>query len=218
VSDSVKAFNGIAESYEDWYKQLRGAQVLQSELLGLETLLPASGTGFEVGAGTGIFAQQLTSSDRVVLCLDQSPRMLKRSRAKGLDAVLAAAEWFPLRRGSLDFVFMVTTIEFLNDPVAALRSIGSSLKKESPIVVLAINRDSKWGELYVRLGISGDHIFRHARIYSIGELESMLAEAGFVVSDEVGTLAKGSDEPEEPNLLESGEGAGAVLFRAFRKG
>lgn len=184
----------------------------------METLLPASGTGVEVGAGTGIFTQHLTSSDRVILCLDQSPHMIERARAKGLDAVLTVAELFPFRRGSLDFVFMVTTIEFLNDPVAALMSIRSSLKKRSPIVVLAINKESKWGEHYIRLGLSGDHIFRHARIYSINDLESMLAEAGFTVSDEVGTLTKGPEEPEEePSIAENIEGAGAVFLKAFVK-
>ena len=113
---------------------------------------------------------------------------------------------------------MVATIEFLNGPVASLRSIKSSLKKRSPLVVLAINRESKWGELYVKLGSSGDHVFRHAHIYNINDLESMLAEAGFTVSDEIGTLIKGPEEyEEEPNLAENIEGAGAVLLKAFVK-
>ena len=138
--------------------------------------------------------------------------------AKGLNAVLATAEQLPLRKKSLDFVFTVTIIEFLNDPVSVLRSIGSSLKKESPIVILAINRHSKWGELYIKLGLSGDHIFRYDRLYGVRELKFMMEEAGFAVTNELGTLLKGSEEPEEePMVIGRVEGAGAVLFKAFVK-
>ena len=216
MSDPIKVFDKASATYEDWYRQPKGAQVLQSELRGLEVLLPQAGLGAEIGGGTGIFAEHLTSEERQVICLDLSPGMLERVVQKGLPAVLATAEDCPLKHGSLDFAYMVTVLEFLPDPVGALRSISATLKEDAPLVTLTINRESPWGELYADLAEKGDPIFSHARLYTFEEVRAILAGAGYVPLEAVGTLTASPDEPEEEEIefVPAGPGAGVILIKA----
>ena len=211
----IRAFDEAAESYEDWYGRSKGAQVLLSELRGLKVLLPPSGLGAEIGAGTGIFAEHLTSEEREVVCIDPSPGMLEHAVGKGLPAILGTAESCPLRHGSLDFAYMVTMLEFLLDPVEALRSAGETLKVDAPLVTLTINRESPWGELYADLAKRGNHLFRHAHLYTFEEVYASLMSAGLEPLEAVGTLTAAPDEAEEEiKLVPAGQGAGVILIKA----
>lgn len=218
MSEPIKAFEKAADAYEDWYRQPKGAEVFLSELRGLEELLPASGLGAEIGAGTGIFAEHITSEERLVVCIDPSPGMLRHAARKGLPAILAAAEGCPLKNGSLDFAYMVTVLEFLSDPEEALHIVGEPLKADAPLVTLTINRESPWGELYAELAEKGDIIFRHARLYTFKEVLTFLARAGYEPLEALGTLTSAPDEPEEEvRLVPAGPDAGVVLIKACRK-
>jgi SAM-dependent methyltransferase len=218
LSEVIKAFDEASDTYEDWYRRPKGFQVLLSELRGLEALLPPSGLGAEVGAGTGIFAGRLTSEERRVVCIDPSPGMLKHTVGRGLPAILSTGEECPFKRGSLAFAYMVTALEFMPDPVGALRSVGSALKEEAPLVTLTINRVSPWGELYAEMAEKGDPIFSHARLFSFEEVHDLLMIAGFEPREAVGTLTAAPDETEEENrLVPVGPGVGVILIKARRR-
>lgn len=218
MSEVIKAFDEASENYDDWYGRPKGFQVLQSELRGLEALLPTSGLGAEVGAGTGIFARRLTSGERQVVCIDPSPGMLKHAVGRALPAILSTGEECPFKRGSLAFAYMVTALEFMPDPVGALRSVGSALEEEAPLVTLTINRVSPWGELYADMAKKGDPIFSHARLYSFEEVNDLLIIAGFEPRKAVGTLISPPDEIEDENgLVPVGPGVGVILIKARRK-
>ena len=218
MSESIKAFDRAAASYEDWYRQPMGAYVLSSELRGLEALLPSSGLGAEMGAGTGIFAEHLASEGRPVVCIDPSPGMLEQAARKGLQSILATAEGCPLRPGCLDFAYMVTALEFLPDPIAALRSIGAALKEDAPLVTLTINRQSAWGRLYAKLAEGGDPIFSHARLYTAEEVHAYLRNAGYETLETLGTLTAAPGEVEsETKLVPAGPDAGVILVKARKK-
>ncbi len=213
----MKAFDRVAPTYDHWYEQPKGRQVFEVELKAVEGLLPGSGNGVEVGAGTGVFAERLTSKRRLIICLDPSPAMLDRAASRGLPAILASATSFPFRDECLGFAYMITVLEFLEDPSTALKGVSGALKPGAPIVLLTINRESQWGELYERLGASGDPIFSNARLYNPGEVGSILDKAGLGVSKAFGTLTAG---PESPNAGEGrvpiGPGAGVLLFKAIK--
>lgn len=218
ISEPIKAFDKAADTYEDWYRRPKGAEIFLSELRGLEALLPASGLGAEIGAGTGIFAEHLTSEERWVVCIDPSTGMLEHAARKGLPAILAAAEGCPLKQESLDFAYMVTVLEFLSDPVETLHLVGEALKTNAPLVTLTINRESPWGDLYAEKAEEGDLIFRHARLYTFKEVLTFLADAGYEPLETLGTLTTAPDEPEgEIRLVPAGPDAGVVLTKACRK-
>ncbi len=197
----MKAFDRAAPGYDHWYEQPKGRQVFELELKAVEGLLPGSGIGVDVRAGTGVFAERLTTSEgRLILCLDPSPAKLERVASRGLPVIMASATSFPFRDECLDFAYMITVLEFLEEPSAALKRVLGALKRGAPIVLLTINRESPWGELCERLGASGDPIFSIARLYDPGEVESILDKAGLEGPMAFGTLTAG---PESPN---AGEG------------
>jgi len=219
MSEVIRAFDEAADTYDDWYRRPRGSQVLLSELRGLEALLPSAGLGAEVGAGTGIFAERLASEERRVICIDPSPAMLKHAADRALPTILSTAEEIPLRRGRLDFAYMVTALEFMPDPAAALRSVGTALRAEAPLVTLTINRASPWGRLYAEMAERGDPIFSHARLYYFEEVRALLAGAGFEPLEAVGALTAPPDEFEEViKLVPVGPAAGVVLIKSWKSG
>ena len=214
----IGVFEKSAATYDDWYDKPIGVYAFRSELNGLITLLPPSGVGVDVGAGTGIFAKHLSSEGRTVICLDPSSKMLEKAVERNLMAVLATAEDIPLRHRSVDFAYMVTVIEFLPDPLKALRSIGSVIRPDTPLVIIFINRESAWGELYSKRAEGGDLIFSHSRLYNLVEIRRALKETGYEPMEIVGTLTASPDEPSnEINLAPATPGAGIIMIKARRR-
>lgn len=211
----ISIFEKAASSYDEWYKKPMGVYAFQSELKGLEFLLPHSGLGCDIGAGTGIFAKNLLSEDRTVLCLDPSAMMLKKAKKRNLPSILATTEALPLRSKSLDFAYMITVIEFLHNPLKALLSIGEALKHDAPLIIEFINRDSPWGDMYFKEAERGDPIFSNARLYTLIEIRSILESAGYVVLDQLSALTSPPDKPSKRVKLASvSSNAGIIIVKA----
>ena len=215
MREPVRAFDSVAGSYDDWYMHPQGAQVLRVELAAVSRMLPSGGLGLEVGAGTGVFAQALRSPRREIVCLDPSPEMIKRARGRGLAAVMGAVGNLPFKPESLDFSYMTTVLEFLDDPVKAFSEVRAAAKAGSPLVVLFINSLSEWGRFYTMLGSRGDPVFRHARLRCLGELEGLLGEAGYVVEESLGALTTGPMEPSVgTGLTAPSDACGVIAVKA----
>ena len=215
MSSIIDAFDRSAYRYDDWYDTPKGMQVLKSELEAVNFLIPCRGVGMEMGAGTGIFAERLSTDERVVVCLDPSAGMLGRSRERSLISIIASGHWPPFRLMCIDFVYLVTVLEFLKEPSIALRMIAGLLKPDAPMVVLTINSESKWGSFYERLGRKGNLIFSNSKLYNYEEARAIMEEAGMVVTESFGTVTSGPEDPEAGDeRVEPGPKAGVLLFRA----
>jgi ubiquinone/menaquinone biosynthesis C-methylase UbiE len=216
LRETVKAFDQVAGFYDDWYSHPQGRQVFEAELSALKTLIPDKGLGLEVGAGTGVFAESLTTGGRKVICLDPSGSMLVKAKERKMPAIMGVGEHIPIASGAMDFAYMVTTLEFLEHPVVALRQVSEAMKKASPLTIMFINADSAWGSLYRQIGSKGDPVFRHARLRSFREVNEILVEASYVVLESIGTLTTGPEEPDVGNeLIDPGPGTGVVLVKAL---
>ncbi|HDJ21628.1 MAG TPA: class I SAM-dependent methyltransferase [Candidatus Bathyarchaeota archaeon] len=80
----IEIFENASASYDEWYGKPVGVYAFRSELVGLEALLPHSGLGIDIGAGTGIFAKYLSTDERSIVCLDPSSGMLKEAKKRGI--------------------------------------------------------------------------------------------------------------------------------------
>ncbi len=219
MSDIIEAFDLSAPKYDAWYETPKGRQVLETELKTLDILIPGTGVGMEIGAGTGIFAESLTSDARTIVCMDPSIGMLRRTSEKGLPAVLAQGERPPIRERCLSFAYFVTVLEFVEEPSAVLGGAKGALRNGSPVVVLTINRESPWGTLYERLRDEGNPIFSVARLYDFEEARAFIKAAGLEVTEAFGTLTSGPNEPEAGDeRVMPGSSAGVFLFRAIKDG
>ena len=211
----MKVFDQVADHYDDWYRHPQGRQIFEAEFKALETLIPGSGVGLEVGAGTGAFAESLKGDDRTIVCLDPSGAMLAKARERNIPAIMGVGERIPFTKASFDFAYMVTTLEFLEDPFATLRQIRETTRKAAPLTILFINADSPWGSLYRQIGAGGDPVFRHARLLSLSEVLEMLAETGYELQESVGTLTTGPREVAVgAGLKAPGPETGVILVKA----
>lgn len=174
-----RLFERAAISYDTWYDTPRGQRVERAEraLLGdLLTAFPGGVSLLEIGCGTGRFSAWLASTYRV-LGIDRSPAMLAEMRARHprIHAVLADAHQLPLADAAIDLVLFITTLEFLEDPLAALREAVRVARRGLILVVL-----NCWsaGGLSRRVGTQArGALLGQARDWTLSSLEAVAAEA-----------------------------------------
>jgi len=142
--------------------------------------------------------------------------MLAKARERKMPAIMGVCEYIPVTEGAVGFVYMVTTLEFLEYPVAALKQVRGTTKKDGPLTIMFINADSVWGSLYRQIGAKGDPVFRHARLRSLSEVHEILVKAGYVIQECVGTLTTGPDEIDVGgDIKEPSPETGVILVKAI---
>jgi SAM-dependent methyltransferase len=145
-------FDQAAARYDAWYDTPRGQRVESAEralLSELPAAFPGAGSLLDVGCGTGRFSAWLAPALRV-LGIDRSPGMLTemRTRHPTISAVLGDAQRLPLSDAAIDLVLFVTTVEFLEDPLAALREAVRVARRG--LILIVLNRWSVGGPLTAR--------------------------------------------------------------------
>lgn len=216
----VELFDSVAKSYDEWYAQPAGRVVLRAEARMLDAVLP-EGVGAEVGAGTCVFPP-LLSRGREIVCLEPSLGMLGLGRGRCLHPVAGTAEEPPVRPSSLDFAYMVTVLEFLEDPLKAVQAVRGLLKRGGVLAVLFIERESRWGRLYAELAEKrADPVFAAARFLTLREVLELVERAGLRVKRVLQALDyEPLTVPEtEPPVYEGGScgDCGVALVAAARE-
>ncbi len=171
----------LVQEYEDWYtNQGRRADRLEKTLL--EWLIghfqePIS--ILDVGCGTGHFTRFFKTLGLRAAGLDISPAMLAEARRHGLRvAVQADASHLPFADGAFDLVAMITTIEFLRDPLVALQETSRVARRG--LILGVINRKSWIGREYQQQGVPP---WQSAHFFTPDELIQMLGTIKDSASD-----------------------------------
>jgi ubiquinone/menaquinone biosynthesis C-methylase UbiE len=195
--------------YEAWFKNNRFA--FESELAAVKRILPA-GVGFEVGIGTGIFAREIG------ICMgnDPSMAMLALARKRRILVCNGTGERLPFHDGCFDFMLMVTTICFLDDPNIVLRECRRVVKPNGAVVVGFVNGESPVGKSY-REKSNRSVFFRKATFYTVDQVEKMLVDTGFEIDGTCQTLFGTTDALAAPQTPRDGAGEGSfVVIRGRR--
>jgi SAM-dependent methyltransferase len=128
----------------------------------------------EVGCGTGHFTRWLAERGLHVTGVDTSPAMLAEARRGGSPAcVLGDALALPFATRAFDLTFLITTLEFVSDPLRALAEAARVARHG--VVVGVLNRHSLLG---LRRRASRDGVGQSARFFSPGELARLARQAG----------------------------------------
>jgi ubiquinone/menaquinone biosynthesis C-methylase UbiE len=201
----IEVFSRYSVEYDSWYKTPYGRAVLESEANLLNLLLP-SGVGLDLGSGTGVFAEKL-ALNREIVCLDPTSEMLVLAKSRCQHSVLAVGEHPPLRVGSLDFIYAVTVLEFLENPLEMMVAVKGLLKPNGRLVLLSIEKNSPWGRMYAEIAEKGtDPVISMARLYTLSEVEEYLKTAGYKVYERAFTLDyEPLTTPSKPPRLYIGE-------------
>ena len=93
------------------------------------------------------------------------------------------------------------------------------LKKDGGAIIGIMNRESRWGQLYMKKKAEGHPIYKHAVFYNIEELIKLLAGAGFMVEAYSSTLRLPPvvASPDEAPHVGFIEGAGFVCILARKQ-
>lgn len=203
---SWRLFDRLATRYDEWYE--RNKPMYENELAAVRAL-ELRGRGAEFGVGTGRFAAPIG----VQFGLDPSEEVLRIAVRRGLEVTVGLAEMAPLRSSSLDYVLLVVTLCFVDDPLSVLREASRVVRRGGSVAICIIPRESEWGRYY---SSKDSPFYSHAKFYSLEELEEMLSKTGLEAGSYFSTL---SFKPlEEPRREEPKPGPGGfVCVRAFRR-
>ena len=172
------AFDDIAHTYDEWYQTPLGRFVdkIETDLLFDLFKIAEGDLIIDAGCGTGNFSLKLACKGARVVGVDISLRMLTIAREKaaceGLDVDFVEMDLHRLGfpDDTFDGAVSVTTFEFLMDPNKAFSELMRVLKPGGQLLIGTINRESPWGELYMRQAERPDSIYRHARFMTLEEL------------------------------------------------
>jgi len=203
----TNSFDKHFTEYDTWFDEHRDLYL--AELAAVRGFIPASGSGIEIGAGTGRFAAPLG----IRTGIEPSPCMAQLARQRGVEVVEGRAEDLPFTDGSFDFAIMVTVVCFLDDVTQAFREISRILRLPGTLVIGFIDRESELGRSYNR---EKEHsrFYREATFHSVSELEELLAKAGFSNFTFHQTLLPG--EPTDLSVREGHGSGGFVVVQAHK--
>ena len=132
-----------ARRYEAWYETGFGqrADAVERRLLSRQlAAFGRTGSLLEIGSGTGHFADLWADAGFEAVGLDLDVGRLSYSRRcrNGFPAICGNALSLPFRDGSFDVVAMVTALEFITPPVAALEEAARVARRG--LLIGALNR------------------------------------------------------------------------------
>jgi SAM-dependent methyltransferase len=169
-----------ARRYDDWLHRDSGRLALaieQEALLRVWSPRPCQRV-LEVGCGTGLFTQWFAEQGMQVTGLDPSPSMLDQARRRLPARVTlerGVAEELPYPDNYFDTVALITTLEFVDDPLQSLQEACRVARERVLLGVLNKYSLISWQR---RLALFwSPSIYRHARFFGVLELQRLVSTA-----------------------------------------
>ncbi len=170
----------VARLYESWCRSPQGRAMERSaEKLILTLLDPQPGERvLDIGCGTGNHLLFFHKLGLDITGIDASPYMIHVARERlGSGGTLnrGMAEDLPYDDDEFDLAVLINTLEFLNDPLHALREAGRVAKRR---VFIGVMNSLSWHCLRTKMqALFRDSLFDHVRFYNLWELKSYVQMA-----------------------------------------
>lgn len=169
-----------AELYESWYRSPKGQGVDKLVEESITVLVnPEPGERIlDIGCGDG---NHLLLFNRLGLNgtgLDASPYMIRRARERVGDRSIlkvGRAEDLPFDDNEFEVSALVHTLEFVDDPLKAIREAGRVARRG---VFIGVMNSLSWYCLFTKVrGLFRESFFDHVTFYNLWELRSHAMEA-----------------------------------------
>jgi SAM-dependent methyltransferase len=206
----TEAFDRYSAAYEAWFEEHRA--LYDAEVEAIRALLPHFGSGVEIGVGSGRFSLPFG----ITLGIEPSKKMAEIALSRGIDVIEGVAERLPLPSESFDLALMVTTICFVDDPLAALQEANRILRPGGTLIIGFVDRASALGRLYERKR-EKSRFYKEATFFTTHEIIHLLEETGFHNFAFRQTLFGDSLEQMDTSVKE-GYGEGAFVALRAKKG
>lgn len=165
----------VVAGYEAWYETtgLRADRLEKALLKRLLAGFSRARTLLEVGCGTGHFTRWFGEQGLQAMGLDLSLPMLAEAVHLGsLPCVQGDALAVPFPAGAFDLVALITTLEFVTDPVQVL--VEATRVARHGLILGVLNRQSL---LAWRRERSGEALWQMARFFTPAELVRRVQQA-----------------------------------------
>jgi ubiquinone/menaquinone biosynthesis C-methylase UbiE len=174
-----------AEAYDAWYRTAAGRLTDSLEKAAVFSLIRENpGRALDLSCGTGNYAADLARRGWSVVGVERSMGMLRSAQRKSGASeraprfVLGDAATLPMRPGSIDLVTLVLGLEFMEDPLAALREVRRILRPEGILVLATLAPAGLWN-LWRRLKRRVTRsIWRDAPFLDQAHVRTLLAASG----------------------------------------
>lgn len=189
--------------YEEWFKN--HSSIFESEVNMLKSLLP-SGFGFEIGIGTGLFAEKLN----ILMGNDPSCEMLKLANNRGRLTYNCKGENLPFHNKYFNSILLTTTICFLDNVTETLKEAYRVLKEKGSIIIGFIDKNSVIGQRYYNRR-DNSLFYKDANFYSPQEIIKLLEDRNFKIVDIRQTLFDDIDNIKQVQSSKDGYGEGSFV-------
>jgi SAM-dependent methyltransferase len=152
--------------------------------------LPDGARILDVGCGDGFHLRLLRKYGKPGWRLegvDTNPRAVRAAESAGLPIHEGLVQHLHLSRSSYDLVFLIQTLEHLDNPVLVLNEIRSLLRPGGRLVIVTDNTDTVDFKIFKGRHWGGYHFPRHWYLFNESTLRALAAKVGFEV-DVVETL------------------------------
>ncbi|MBW1669974.1 MAG: class I SAM-dependent methyltransferase [Deltaproteobacteria bacterium] len=181
IPQASKAFDKIAETYDSWYDH---NPLFQCELNALNEVVSVSPLSLEVGVGSGRFSQAMG----IRFGVDPAPGLLALAKSRGVVSIQAMAESLPFQKNSLEQIFFIFSLCFLEDSFKALEEAAGVLKTGGLLIIGFVPKDSNWGNLYEQKKQEGHLLYKYASFFYLEDLLSNIDKAHFRIVGGASTL------------------------------
>ena len=206
----TEVFDKNFKKYEQWFEENK--YVYLSELKAVSKLIPEKAKGFEIGIGTGLFAQPLG----ILEGIEPSEQMRKKARKRGLKVIDAVAENLPYHNESKDFALMVTTICFVDDIEKSFQEAKRVLKRKGSLIIGFVDKNSPVGKMYLK-NKAKSLFYRKATFWSSEEVISILGKTGLEVTKIVQTVFGKLAKIKNRQKVLPGYGKGSFVVMKAKK-
>jgi ubiquinone/menaquinone biosynthesis C-methylase UbiE len=196
--------SNIARLYETWYHSPQGRTIdrsIEHLLVALLDPMPRQRI-LDIGCGTGNHLIMFSKLGLHVSGIDASPYMIRKAKERlGHRCTLktAMAEDLPFEDNEFDFAVFINTLEFLDDPLSALREAG---RVASERVFVGVLNSLSWGGRIKKIhGFFGNRLFRSARLFNLWQMKSLLQMAYGLVPISWGCIRTHPSLIEEINIF-----------------
>jgi len=163
-------FDQYFKKYDTWYEKNKFTYL--SELKLLSKLVPKDKKGLEIGVGTGRFAESLG----IKYGIDPSRNMLKLAKQRGIIVSKASGENIPFDNNTFDYVAIIITLAFVNNPQDVIKEAWRVLKSKGRIIIGIVDNDSFLADFYRnKEGV----FYKEAKFIEVKKLNSWLEVSGF---------------------------------------
>jgi len=166
-----------SEKFARFYKSNLGKEILRAEVNYLKKELKDRKRILDIGCGIGVFEEVMPELN--IVGLDNSEAMLGEARKRSdKKFVLGDAQDLDFANQSFDAIFMVTTLEFLENYQRAVKEAARVLAPKGKLVIMMLNPESEYFKSHASKENSYFRRIRHTNSRDIKNYISKFFDAG----------------------------------------